>query len=217
LLDVLDHEERRQVLAEARRRTFARREVLFHRGDPGDAVHLLTSGAVAVYVVTSVGSTAIFAVFGPGEAVGEMALVEAGDRTATAIALEPTETMSLRREQFEDLRTRYPQVDRMLVNLLAARVRRQNVELIDAYFTAADKRVMRRLLSVAERLPESDGVRAIRLTQEDLAALAGTTRPTANRALRELEKDGILSLRRGRIVVSRLDLLASRVRKDSVL
>lgn len=213
LLDVLDPEERRQVLAQGRRRTFGRREVLFHRGDPGDAVHFLSSGTVAVYVVTAVGSTAIFAVFGPGEAVGEMALVEAGERTATAIALEATETLSLRRDQFEELRESHPQVDRLLVQLLAARVRRQNVALIDAYFTPADTRVMLRLLSIAERLPERDGVRAIRLTQEDLAAFAGTTRPTANKVLRELERAGILSLQRGQIQVARLDVLSARVRR----
>ena len=210
LLEALDPEERRRVLAASRRRTFARREVLFHRGDPGEAVHLLTSGAVAVYVTTPLGSTAIFAVFGPGEAVGEMALIEAGERTATAIALEPTETLSLRRGQFEELRRDHPQIDRMLVHLLAARVRRQNEDLVDAYFASAETRVIRRLHAIAGRVPAEAGMRTIRLTQEDIAALAGTTRPTANRVLRDLERAGILVLRRGRIQVARLDLLASR-------
>jgi CRP/FNR family transcriptional regulator, cyclic AMP receptor protein len=198
------------VLASARRRRFRRREVLFHRGDLGDAVHLIASGTVAVYVTTPTGSMAIFAVFGPGQAVGEMALVEAGERTATAIALEQSETLSLRREQFEELRSRHPQVDRMLVDLLAARVRRQNVYLVDAYFSSAERRVLRRLAEISDLMPEKAGVRTIRITQEDLAALAGTTRPTANRVLRELERAGALGLRRGRIEVLDLDLLVAR-------
>lgn len=212
LLDVLDAEERRLVLAAARRRSFARREVLFHHGDPGESVHFVTSGAVAVYVVDRVGSTAIFALFGPGEAVGEMALIEAGERTATAMALEPTETLSLRRSQFEDLRRRHPSVDRVLVAILAARVRRQNAELMDAYFANASRRVLRRLLTIAGRMPETAEGRTIRLTQEDIAALAGTTRPTANRVLRDLERDGIVRLGRGSVVVTRFDLLDRRVR-----
>lgn len=89
-------------------------------------------------------------------------------------------------------------------------MRQQNEALIDAYFTVADTRVMRRLLSIAERVPEVAGVARIRLTQEDLATLAGTTRPTANRVLRELEREGVLELRRGQILVLRRDLLASR-------
>jgi CRP-like cAMP-binding protein len=212
LLESLTPEERRGVLAAGRRRRFARREVLFHRGDPGEAVHLIVSGTVAVYITTPTGSTAIFAVFGPGEAVGEMALIEAGERTATAIAVEASETLSLRRDQLDELRARHPQIDRMLVTLLAARVRRLNAALVDAFFASAETRVVRRLHSLAARTPEKGGVRTIRLTQEDLAGLAGTTRPTANKVLRELERTGAITLRRGRIEVSRLDLVAARAR-----
>jgi CRP/FNR family transcriptional regulator, cyclic AMP receptor protein len=212
LLRSLGEDERRQVLASARRRRFRRREVLFHRGDPGDAVHLIASGTVAVYVTTPVGSTAIFGLFGPGEAIGEMALVEGGERTATAIAMEPAETLSLRRDQFEELRRRHPAIDRMLVDLLAARVRRQNADLVDAYFAGAEDRVARRLAEISGRLPETAGRRTVHITQEDLAALAGTTRPTANRVLRELERAGALTLGRGRIEVLDLDRLIARGR-----
>jgi CRP-like cAMP-binding protein len=212
LLESLGPEERREVLAAARRRRFARREVLFHRGDPGETVHLITSGTVAVYVATPTGSTTIFAVFGPGEAVGEMALVEAGERTATALAVDVTETLSLRRDQFETLRRRHPQIDRSLVALLAARVRRQNADLLDAYLASAETRVLRRLLRLAERAPDADGVRTVRFTQDDLAALAGTTRPTANKVLRNLERAGTIALARGRIVVMSIEDLERRSR-----
>jgi CRP-like cAMP-binding protein len=211
LLDGLTPEERRGVLAAGRRRRFARREVLFHRGDPGEAVHLIVSGTDADYITTPTGSTAIFAVFGPGEAVGEMALIEAGERTATAIAVEASETLSLRRDQLDELRRLHPQIDRMLVALLAARVRRQNAALVDAYFASAETRVIRRLHALAEQTPEKDGVRTIRLTQDDIAGLAGTTRPTANKVLRDLERTGAIALRRGRIEVSQLDLVAAKM------
>ena len=73
--------------------------------------------------------------------------------------------------------------------------------------------MLRRLLSIAERAPESEDAIRIRLTQEDLATLAGTTRPTANKVLRELERDGVLELGRGRILVLSLERLASRAGK----
>lgn len=212
LLNGLEEEERRQVLAAARRRRFGRREVIFHHGDPADTVHLIASGSIAVYVTTPHGNTAMFDILTPGDAVGEMALVDAGERSATAIALEPSETHAIRRDQFEGLRARHPQVDRLLVALLAARVRRLNAELVDAYFTVAEKRVLRRVLDLAGRLPERDGARAIRLTQEDLAGLAGTSRATVNRTLRELEDLGALALRRGRIEILDLAAIASRAR-----
>jgi CRP/FNR family cyclic AMP-dependent transcriptional regulator len=212
LLQVLSGDERRDVIASARRRRFSGREVLFHAGDPGEALHLIASGWVAVYVTTPLGSTASFAMLGPGEAVGELALISPGERSATAIALEPTETLSLRREQFEDLRRRHLGIDRLLVELLAERVRRLDRELVEAYFVSAETRVIRRLLAVARRMPERDGRRAVRLTQEDLAGLAGTSRPTVNRALRELERAGAIAQARGRVDVLDLALLADRGR-----
>ena len=211
VLDGLDEEEQRQLRAAARRRRFARREVLFHHGDPGEAVHLIVSGLVAVYVTTPLGNTVIFAVFGAGEAVGELALVTPeAERSASAVALEPTETLTLRRSQFEELRRTHPRIDRVLVELLAARVRRLNAELVDAYFTPADRRVVRQLHALGARTPDADGRRTIRLTQEDLAALAGTSRATVNRTLRDLERSGALELRRGRIEILDLARLARR-------
>jgi CRP/FNR family transcriptional regulator, cyclic AMP receptor protein len=212
LLQGLGEDERRGVIAGARRRRFARREVLFHAGDPGEALHLIASGWVAVYVTTPLGSTATFAVLGPGEAVGEMALISPGERTATAIALEPTETLSVRRDQLEELRRRHPRIDRLLVELLAERVRRLDQELVEAYFVRAETRVARRLLRLARAMPERDGRRVVRLTQEDLAGLAGTSRATVNGALRELEREGAIAIARGRVEVLDLEILADRAR-----
>jgi CRP-like cAMP-binding protein len=209
----LGEEERRQVLATARRRRFRRQEVIFHAGDPGEALHLIATGRVAVYVTTPLGSTATFAVLGPGEAVGELALVSPrAERTATAIALEPTETLSLRREQFEALRKAHPSVDRLLVELLAARVRQLDADLVEAFFTAAETRVLRRVARLADQYGDAGGRAVIYLTQEDLAGLAGTSRATVNRALRSAQDAGILALRRGSIELLDLDALKRRAR-----
>jgi CRP/FNR family transcriptional regulator, cyclic AMP receptor protein len=212
LLEGLGEEERRGVLASARRRRFGRREVIFHAGDPGETLHLIASGWVAVSVTTPLGSVATFALLGPGEAVGELALISPGERAATAIALQPTETLSLRRDQFEELRRRHPGIDRLLVELLAERVRRLDRELVEAYFARAETRVARRLLRLARAMPERDGRRVVPLTQEDLAGLAGTSRATVNGTLRELEREGTIALARGRVEVVDLDALAHRAR-----
>src|ERR1700759_3206163 len=83
------------LLSVGRRRTFRRDEVVFHRGDPADAMHLVTKGRFAVRVLTPVGQAAMLAVHGPGEAFGELALLEDGARrSATVSALEPAETFA---------------------------------------------------------------------------------------------------------------------------
>ena len=87
-------EDVRRLLAIARRRTFARNEVVFHRGDPANALHLIVEGRFAVAITTPLGETAMLGVRGPGEAFGDLALVSGGttERSATVSALEPGET-----------------------------------------------------------------------------------------------------------------------------
>jgi CRP-like cAMP-binding protein len=138
LLAGMSAEDRRQVLASGRRRRFAPREVVFHEGDPADTFLLIEVGRMAVRAATPLGDTVTFAVVGPGEVVGELALLDEGARrSASVVALEATEAWSFTAETFH-------------------RLRRTN---------------------------------------------AGASRATVNRVLRAVAADGLLELRRGRIVV----------------
>lgn len=213
ILDCLSDEDRRRVLASTRRRRFARREVLFHEGDPGDTLHLIDKGRVAVRITTPVGDVATLAVLGPGDVVGEMALLDnAGHRGATVIALERTETLALHRDQFLELRREHPAVDRFLVAVLAAEVRRLDAQLMEALFLPVERRVLRRLLALTGVYGEEPNGAEIPLTQDDLASLAGTSRATVNRVLRQAEEAGWVSLGRARIRVLDHERLARRAR-----
>ena len=189
------------VLAATTRRTFAKHDIVFHRDDPGDSVHLVLKGRFAVRVMTPVGDVAMLGLRGPGESFGEMALVHPESRRAATIqALEPSETRALAFSQLERLR---PAVDRMLVAILAARVRRNDELLLDALYVPAERRVLRRLLELGD---------TVTLTQEELAQLAGTSRATVNRVLRDEEKRGTLELGRGRASIRDRETLRRRAR-----
>jgi CRP-like cAMP-binding protein len=192
--------------------------VLFHEGDPGDTVHLLDRGRVAVRITTPLGDVATLRVRGPGEVIGELALLGDGSsrRTATVVALERCETLALHRDQFAELRARHPSVDAFLVNVLAEEVGRLSGLLVEALHVPVDTRVLRRLVALAEayRDPEEpgDGPIEVPLTQEDLASLAGTSRATVNRVVGEAEKAGLVELRRGRVIVVDREGLVRRAR-----
>jgi CRP/FNR family transcriptional regulator, cyclic AMP receptor protein len=201
LFEGLPGDDVQAVLQAARRRTFAKGEIVFHYGDPGDSLHLVVKGRFAVRVMTPVGDVATLGIRVPGESFGEMALVEPdAHRSATVQALEPAETLALAYSRLGDLR---PAVDRMLVVLLADQLRRHNQLLLDAFYVPAERRVLRRLLELGE---------TVELTQEELAQLAGTSRATVNRVLREEEKRGALRLDRGRVTVLDADALRRRAR-----
>lgn len=211
LLAGVPAEDVRRVLGIARRRTFKRGEVVVHEGDPADSLHLVVSGRFAVQRTTRLGEDALIAVHGPGDAFGELALVEAGSRSATVAALESAETLAVHRIEFDQLRSSHPSVDRMLVSLLAHQVRRMNGLLTEAYYEDAGKRLLRRLLDLAVVYDTGGDDVVIPLTQEQLASLAGASRATVSAVLSAERKRGTIALRRGATVLRDRDGLARRV------
>ena len=208
LLNGIPEDRVRQLLAGARRRRFERREVLFHAGDPAASVHLVAKGRVAIRVTTPLGDEATLDLVVAGNLLGEMALLAPGGvRSATAIALEPTETHMIDAGTFAELRQLEPGLTEALVGMLAQRVRQLNDRLLEALYVPVDTRLLRRISELAEIYgPE------IPLTQEDLAGLAGATRATVNRVLRREEKEGTLVLGRSRVSVVDRQALARRSR-----
>ena len=199
--------ERDRILRTGRRCRFARGETLFHHGDPADALYLLASGRVAVRVATPHGDQTILSVLGPGQAFGELALLGYDPhRTATVTALEPSETIALHRTQFDALRARYPTVDRFLLAALSAQVARLSAHLLEVLFVPSRARILRRVLALSDEF--ENGV--VRLTQEDIALMSGTTRSTVNEVLREAERDGVVRIGRGHVDVLDRKKLAYR-------
>jgi CRP-like cAMP-binding protein len=211
LLEGVPTEEVRQLLQIARRRRFARNEVVFHQEDPGDSLHLIVKGRFSVRAATPLGEAATIAIRGPGESFGEMALLaEEPRRSATVTALETAETFAVYREEFERLRQRRPQIDAFLFRFVVGEVRNLRDRLLEALYLPVTKRVLRRLVELADIYGGGDAV--IALTQEAVAELAGATRTTVNRVLREEEKRGTIALERGRTHVLDLDELRRRAR-----
>jgi CRP-like cAMP-binding protein len=213
LLEGVPVEQVRELLQIARRRRFARNEVVFHRDDPGDSLHLVQKGRFSIRVMTPLGEVATIAIRGPAESFGEMALI-AGEprRSATVTSLEEGETFAVYRDEFEQLRQKNPQVNAILFRFLANEVRVLNERLLEALYVPVEKRVRRRLLELADVYAGEDGRPVIALTQEALAELAGAARPTVNQVLREEEKRGAIELQRGKTVVHDREALARRAR-----
>jgi CRP-like cAMP-binding protein len=203
LLRDVDDAMQRAVIGACTPRRFTRREVVFHEGDPGDCLHLVVSGRFAVRVTTPRGDGVTLRVIGAGEVFGELVLLDPhARRVATVVALEPARTLVLTAARFAALRRRHPEVDRVLVAMLADNVRRLSGQVLEALYVPVDERVARRLHELA-------GVYGaeVPVTQDDLAGMAGTTRASANLALRRLADRGVVTLGRGRIVVHRLPAL----------
>jgi CRP-like cAMP-binding protein len=214
LLAGVPEEDVQRLVSVARRRRFAKNEIVFHRDDPADSLHLIVKGRFAVRIMTPLGETVTIGVRGAGESFGEMALVaEGARRSATILSLEESETFAVHKPAFDRLRQEHPEVTNVLVAFLAGEVRLLNERLLEALYLPAERRLLRRLCELAAAYSTGEsGEVEVPLTQEELAELAGTSRATVNRVLREEQERDSLELRRGRTVILDRDAIARRAR-----
>jgi CRP-like cAMP-binding protein len=201
VLDLLDERQRSALLKVGVRRHFDRGEVVFHEGDPGDSLHIVTHGGFIARSSSTLGEVIAVNVFGVGDVFGEMVLLNPGaHRSATVVSHGRGATLMVSREPFEALRAADADVDRVLLSVLAERNRALTALVVELSFSPVDQRVCRRVLAFSEAVGvASNGW--VTLNQADLATLAGTTRSTVNRVLRRVEDRGLVKLARGRIKV----------------
>jgi len=211
LLEDVPEADVQRLVSVSHRRRFGRNEVVFHRDDPADSLHLIEKGRVAVRVSTPLGDTVTITVRGPGWSFGEMALVGASRRTATVAALDQTETLAVYKDDFEQLRREHPSVDKLLFAFLVGEIRLLEERLLEALYRPVERRVLRRLDELTAKTDDRQPLE-VPLTQEELAELAGTTRSTINRILRDEARRGTIRLERGRTIVLDREEIARRAR-----
>jgi CRP/FNR family cyclic AMP-dependent transcriptional regulator len=213
LFEQADREIVASLAHRLRRRRFRRNEVIFHQGDPGDSLHIVADGAVKIVLPSAEGEEAIIATLRPGDFFGELALLDGAPRSATASALEPSDTLVLPRSVFVELLDSVPGLRDALLASLAYELRRLTGHVEELHFLDLAGRLAARLTRLAREVePAAEG--EIRLdwpyTQSDLAAMIGGTRQSVNRLLRDLEYEGLISIGSDQLVIRSLDELARR-------
>ena len=200
-----------------RARRFRRGEVIFHQGDPGDALFIVRGGAIKILLPSETGDEAILATLRPGDVFGELALLDGAPRSATAVALEPTETLILPRDQFRELLATEPAIRDALLASIAGELRRLTNHVEELHFLDITGRLASRLARLAadSGAAQPDGSVRLKspLTQGDLAAMIGCTRQSVNKLLGMFTDDGLIRLERDSIVVLDLDGLVHAARR----
>ncbi len=206
----LDDRELDLLLEATTTKRLEAKEVLFRKGDPGNQLYGILSGSLKVSTTGVDGRDVMFALMGPGEVIGEIALLDAEERSASAVAIEPTELLTLHRRELIPFLERHPRAAIGLAGVLAAMVRRLSERAEDRQTMPLPGRIAKGLLALSERYgkhPIVGGPVEVHLPQQDLADLVGTTRESVNKQLRSWESEGIVDLGRGRVVLKRPDVL----------
>jgi CRP-like cAMP-binding protein len=204
----LDAPALERVAAGTRMRRFRRGEIIFHAGDPGDALFIIVSGEVKIALPSAEGDEAILATLRPGDVFGELALLDGAPRSATASALVATEVVLLPRDRFRELIATEPAVRDILLASLAGELRRLTTHVEELHFLDMTGRVAARLVRLAREAgpAATDGSIQLRptLTQAELASMVGCTRQSVNKLLGQFADDGLVRVDRDGIVVTDL-------------
>jgi CRP-like cAMP-binding protein len=211
LFSRVDDETLARCIDSLRARRYRRNETIFHQGDPGDSLYVIQAGAVKIVLPDPEGEEgAIIATLGSGDFFGELALLDGEEHSATAVALEPTEALVLRRDAFERLVDEDPNLRRALFAGLVGELRRLTYHVGELHFLNLPGRLARRIVRMArEADPTAQG--EIRLSwpfsQSELAAMIGGTRQTVNRLLSDFTAEGLIRIEKETLVVPDLDRL----------
>lgn len=194
-------------------RRYRRNEVIFHEGDPGESLHVVVVGRVKITRESMEGDEAIVATVGPGDTFGELVLLDGAARSATATAIEPTETLTMTRQAFSSLVDGSDPFRWQLLGGIAHRLRRLTDQLAEVHFLDLTGRLALQLTRLAEEAaPGQAGNIELRptLTQSDLAAMVGGTRQRVNQILGDFANEGLVAHDGGRLIVTDLERLRGR-------
>lgn len=178
VLNVLTDEELERLIPHLTERRFKPRQVIFSTGDPAERVYLILKGRVKIYQVADNGKEIILDVAGKGDVVGDSAIVEDGERTATAQAIDETIAVSITWEDFTHLLQQSPRLGFAMMELMARRLAGMQRAFVNIVSKPVSARLADTLLARAE-----NGVIRLGLTHQELAQTIGTSRETVTALL----------------------------------
>lgn len=202
--ETLGENDLQRVAEVAVPRNFGRQQVIFREGDDSDTCYVVRTGQARAVREHPDGRTITLARFGPGDIFGELAMFDDEKRSATVEVVEDTEVVGILGSDMRRLMREHPDIAPKLVISLGRRLREANERLARQSFQTVQSRVAVVLTDLVEQSRDGDGRSRdvlLRITQADIAQLAGSSRESASRFLATLERAGVLTQGRGRIVV----------------
>ena len=182
-------------------RTYKKGQVLMHTGDPGDALYVLVEGAVKGYVISDDGTELIMGIIEAPAVLGEVGVGDGGPRSASIEVVQTSRVLVVTRPQFFAALGAQPALVEAYISMLVAMVRRLQGRTEDLVFLDLQGRVAKLLLSLVAERSEDGTSLDLKMTQGELAAMVGGSRPSVNQVLKALEGRGYIELDGKQVVI----------------
>ena len=200
LFSGLDRSELEKFAEVTREKSYPKGSVILFEDDPGDSLFVVRDGRVKVVLIGEDGREVILGVLGVGEYFGELSLIDDRPRSAHVIAMEDSNLLVLRREDFRKRVESSPSVAWSLLTELSRRLRRADDKIGGLVLLDVPGRIARLLLDLAEE----SGTNAIEktLTHQTIAQMIGASRETVSRAMKDFQDAGWITVERRRIALA---------------
>jgi CRP-like cAMP-binding protein len=187
-----------------------RGELIFFEGEPADTLYFLISGIVKLFKTSAQGKEQIISLARPYEVLNDISIFDDGSNPMSAQAMSTANLYGIKKERLETTLRQHPQVSARIIQVLAARTR----QLISLVEDLSFKHVIGRVAKILLEHTGDGAGSGQRLTQQEMAAMAGTAREVVARSLKTLEERGLIRLDRQRIIISDKRALQEVINED---
>lgn len=214
LFSHLDHNELEKITHICTEKSFEKGQAIFYEEDMGTGFYLIISGQVKIVMLSSDGREHILGLPREKDFFGEMSILDGEPRSATAISLSDVKAVTITRENFTRLLRDNPDISIKIMIVLCKRLRQADKHVGSLAFLSAPGRVARTILELSEQQGEKDGNEVIinhKMTRQEFANIAGTSRETLTRVLMDFQDEGILNISKNRIILVNPKLLEDKI------
>jgi CRP-like cAMP-binding protein len=177
---------------------------IFAKGSAGDSIMLVLRGSVKISSISLAGKEIVLNIIKTGDIVGEIAVLDGGERSGDAVAMEDCELLVLNRRDFMPFLENHADICLLLIRILCKRLRRTSEQVEDLLFRHLEGRIAKALLQLAERAgrPEVEGrMLELHLSQSELGNIVGSSRESVNKQLQTWQRAGFIDLAKGSILI----------------
>lgn len=205
--DGLSEDEHQSIRALATERNYGRGDIIIYEGDKATALYVVCSGAVKIFKTSIEGKEQILSIAKPGDTFNDVGVFDEGLNPASAQAMGETAIYELGQSELNTLLQNYPVVAHNTIKVLAEQVR----ELVTLVEDLSFRHVIGRVAKILLEYAGGDGQGGPRLTQQEMAAMAGSAREVVGRSLKALEEDGLIKLNRHKVTITDIEALREMV------
>jgi CRP/FNR family transcriptional regulator len=205
--DGLTQEEHRSIKNLAVERHYERGDIIIYEGDKATALYVVCSGAVKIFKTSIEGKEQILSITRPGETFNDVGVFDEGVNPASAQAMGEVILFELGQNELNTLLQNHSIIAHNTIRVLAGQVR----ELVTLVEDLSFRHVIGRVAKILLEYAAADSIDAPRLTQQEMAAMAGSAREVVGRSLKSLEEDGMIKLNRHKVTITNIDALREMV------